>query len=180
MARKWLGSRSATKNASATGPAPRIAASMMSRANPVSRESSVYPPTVKMRPSIRRFYRIASRRKTTKSVRKRGAHSLDAPLLGRFIQIGVHRQADDLGRQLFAARKASGRDRKIQVRGLLMQRLRIIDRGRNAMRLQRRSQRIAASIRQPYGVLRPYRRAIRRHAWHDRNVPEAGIVTPGG
>src|SRR5271169_7042752 len=49
MARKWLGNRNATKNASATGPAPRIAASMMSRRNPVRRESSVYPPTVRIR-----------------------------------------------------------------------------------------------------------------------------------
>jgi len=49
IARKWFGSRSATKNASATGPAPRIAASMMSRAKPVMRETRVMPPTVRMR-----------------------------------------------------------------------------------------------------------------------------------
>ena len=41
IARKLFGSRNATKNASAIGPAPRIAASMMSRAKPVSRERSV-------------------------------------------------------------------------------------------------------------------------------------------
>src|SRR5689334_24923420 len=49
MARKWLGNRSATKKASATGPAPRIAASMMSRRKPVRRDTSVSPPTVRMR-----------------------------------------------------------------------------------------------------------------------------------
>src|SRR5262252_10259565 len=49
MARKWLGRRSATKNASATGPAPRMAASIMSRANPVRRDTSVKPPTVRIR-----------------------------------------------------------------------------------------------------------------------------------
>jgi hypothetical protein len=52
IARKWLGRRSATKNASATGPAPSTAASTMSRTKPVMRESSVKPPTVKMRPII--------------------------------------------------------------------------------------------------------------------------------
>src|SRR5262249_8556988 len=49
MARKWLGRRSATKNASATGPAPRIAASMMSRTKPGRRDTSVSPPTARMR-----------------------------------------------------------------------------------------------------------------------------------
>ena len=41
IARKLFGSRSATKNASAIGPAPRIAASMIELAKPVSRERSV-------------------------------------------------------------------------------------------------------------------------------------------
>src|SRR5262245_34635452 len=48
MARKWFGSRSATKNASATGPAPSTAASMMSRMKPVMRDSSVNPPTMEI------------------------------------------------------------------------------------------------------------------------------------
>ena len=43
------------KNASASGPAPRIAASTMSRAKPVTRETSVSPPTVRMRDSMRLF-----------------------------------------------------------------------------------------------------------------------------
>src|SRR5829696_3336092 len=53
MARKWLGRRSATKKASATGPAPRIAASIMSRTKPVSRDTRVSPPTVRMRSIIK-------------------------------------------------------------------------------------------------------------------------------
>src|SRR5208283_1534531 len=52
MARKWFGSRKATKNASATGPAPRIAASIMSRKKPVRRDRSVKPPTVRIRSII--------------------------------------------------------------------------------------------------------------------------------
>jgi hypothetical protein len=45
MARKWFGSRKATTNASATGPAPMMAAMMTSRKKPVIRETSVQPPT---------------------------------------------------------------------------------------------------------------------------------------
>src|SRR5260370_11084085 len=57
IARKWLGNLNATKKASAIGPAPSTAASTMSRAKPVSRESSVRPPTVKKRPIIGRASR---------------------------------------------------------------------------------------------------------------------------
>ena len=52
MARKRFGRRNATKKASAAGPAPRIAASTISRAKPVMRDSSVSPPTVRIRSII--------------------------------------------------------------------------------------------------------------------------------
>src|SRR5580704_7019455 len=45
MVRKWLGSRWATKKASASRPAPRTAPSRTSRTNPAPRESKVKPPT---------------------------------------------------------------------------------------------------------------------------------------
>ena len=45
MARKWLGMRNATTKASATGPAPITAAMTTSRTKPVTRETSVQPPT---------------------------------------------------------------------------------------------------------------------------------------
>src|SRR4051794_15779728 len=45
IARKWLGRRSATTNASATGPVPIVAAITTSRKKPVTRETSVHPPT---------------------------------------------------------------------------------------------------------------------------------------
>src|ERR1700687_5619164 len=54
MARKWFGSRNATRNASAMGPAPSTAAIRISRKKPVSRETSVKPPTVRMRSIIPR------------------------------------------------------------------------------------------------------------------------------
>src|SRR3546814_8698150 len=46
--RKKFGSLKATQNASATGPAPRIAASRMSRTKPVTRLTRVKPPPVAM------------------------------------------------------------------------------------------------------------------------------------
>ena len=51
--RRTFGNRRATKKASATGPAPRIAASMMSRMKPVSRDTRVSPPTVRIRSIIK-------------------------------------------------------------------------------------------------------------------------------
>src|SRR5580658_5454582 len=131
MARKWFGSRSAMKNASATGPAPRIAASMMSRMNPVTRDSSVKPPTVRMRSSIR-CEPQARRAACPDSLTPRNAIARldraiqyspvswipdrpvkpgddrdelprdgapdggDDAVLGRLVEIGMHRQADDL------------------------------------------------------------------------------------
>src|SRR5258706_1071024 len=50
MARKLLGRRKATMKASDIGPAPRIAAIMMSRKNPATRDSAVNPPTDRRRP----------------------------------------------------------------------------------------------------------------------------------
>ena len=50
IARKLLGSRKATMKASDIGPAPRIAAIMMSRKNPATRDSAVNPPTDRSRP----------------------------------------------------------------------------------------------------------------------------------
>ena len=44
-ARKWLGSRNATKKASATGPAPSNAAVRISRTKPRTRLARVRPPT---------------------------------------------------------------------------------------------------------------------------------------
>src|SRR6185503_18917949 len=56
MARKLLGRRNATMNASDAGPAPSTAAISTSRMNPATRESAVKPPTEASRPIIRTFY----------------------------------------------------------------------------------------------------------------------------
>src|SRR5579863_6401427 len=45
MARNWLGRRSATTKASASGPTPMTAPIIRSRAKPVSRDIAVKPPT---------------------------------------------------------------------------------------------------------------------------------------
>src|SRR5579862_1791087 len=120
IARKWLGSRQATKNASATGPAPRMAASMISRTKPVSRDSKVSPPTVKMRPIIdlRPWSRVAARAPGLKSSGKRLPNRGDDPILGRLVEIGMHRQADHVFGQSFGDRHAA-LDHRIVPIGLL-------------------------------------------------------------
>src|SRR5438552_18458448 len=104
---------------------------MMSRANPVRRDRSVKPPTVKMRPSIRCFYSNDGARKMTESGPQCLTHSLDDAVLRRLVEIGVHRQADDLLRQPLADRYAAFGNREVLVGRLLVQRLLVIDRRRN-------------------------------------------------
>src|ERR1700677_262637 len=104
IARKWFGSRKATKNASATGPAPRIAASMMSRKKPVRRESSVKPPTVRIRSIMPAFIlpRGSSLRGGTWDIKRawnalggqRPTDRSDDTVLNRRLEIGMHWQAD--------------------------------------------------------------------------------------
>src|SRR5262245_55598823 len=143
MARKWLGSRKATKKASATGPAPRIAASMMSRAKPVTRETSVKPPTVRMRSIIAATILPARGRKLQASAGQRAANGGDDTALHRFLEVSVHRQADDFLGQALAHRHPADYG-KVAISGLAVQRLGIIDRRRDALRLERRRKLIAA------------------------------------
>ena len=61
---------------------------------------------------------------------ERGADSLDHPILCRGVEIGVHRQADDFLGQLVRYRNTVVDHRKPAVGLEPMQRLRVIDRGR--------------------------------------------------
>src|SRR5580704_11208567 len=161
IARKWFGSRKATKNASATGPAPRIAASMMSRKKPVRRESSVKPPTVRIRSIMLAF--ILPRGSSLRGedldalARQRPTHCNDDAVLNRRLEIGVHWQADDFPGKLVAHRQAAIRHRKIAIGGLAMQRFRVIDRRRDPLSFQCGRERIPAPWRESDGVLRPNR-----------------------
>src|SRR3954452_20288730 len=93
MARKWVGRRSATTKASATGPMPITAAITTSRANPVILETSVQPPTDRICFSIRS--------------RPRGGATLVADDLG----VGdVRRVADALGDDIERAALHLGED----------------------------------------------------------------------
>jgi hypothetical protein len=86
----------------------------------------------------------------------------------------MHRQADDIGRQALACGKAAVRDRKIPVGGLLVHRLRIIDRGRDALCFQRGGERIAISaLRQTDRVLRPDRSIAAGEARNGDDIAEA-------
>src|SRR5262249_7364908 len=137
IARKWLGSRNATKKASAIGPAPSTAARTMSRTKPVSRERRGKPPTVKIRPIMGCFRSGVARSVARRSPLRRN-HRGDNAVLRRLVEIWVHRQADHFGRKLFAHRQAALGDREAPVGILHMDRHRIVDRGRNALCPQRR------------------------------------------
>src|SRR5664279_5828768 len=92
----------------------------------------------------------------------------------------MHRQADDVARQAFAGRQAAVGDREIAIGGLLMHRFHIVDRGRNALRLQRRRKTVAvASLWQPDSVLRPYRGAAAGQARNAYDIAEALRVAVG-
>src|SRR5262249_15704866 len=132
----------------------------MSRKKPVARDTSVKPPTVKMRPIIGRapclscgdvtrieaqLYRSAppmppaqgTSRKMDRprSPTQRAPHGGDDPVLGHLVEIGVHGQADHFLGQPFAHRRAAGGDREALVRLLAVQRGRVMDRGWNALAL---------------------------------------------
>src|SRR5689334_20719707 len=145
MARKWLGSRKATKKASATGPAPRIAASMISRAKPVTRETSVKPPTVRMRSIIAATILPARGRKLLASPGQRAANGGDGTALHRFLEVSVHGEADDfLGQSLAHGRAAVGY-REVPIGRLPVHRLGVVDRRRNALGFERSRERAAPS-----------------------------------
>src|SRR5690349_7580593 len=87
-----------------------------------------------------------------------GANSLNHAILRRLVEVGVHREADDLFRKLIGHRYAVIGYRKLLVSLEPMQRLRIVNRGRNALRFERRSECIANTGPETDGVLRPDRR----------------------
>src|SRR5215470_18061630 len=177
-------------NASATGPAPRIAASMMSRSNPVTRDTSVRPPTVIMWRSMgepwvgkakraHRNLRIDSG--TLRHLRPNGGHAglvfladlrpdrapngRNNVVLGGLVEVGVHRQADDLLGNVVGHRQPAFVGRKMAVGFLAMQRLWVVDRGRNALCLEGGGESVPGPGLGADGVLRPHRGHI---AWHPR------------
>src|SRR6478672_2007231 len=74
---------------------------------------------------------------------ERGADSLDHPILCRGVEIGVHRQTDDFLGQLIRYRNTVVDHRKPAVGLEPVQRLRVVDRGGDAARLQRGSKTLA-------------------------------------
>src|SRR5208282_3908632 len=180
MARKWFGSRKATKNASATGPAPRIAASMMSRRKPVRRETSVKPPTVRIRSIIAAFVStpaLRGRMKEQALARQRAANCSDDTILDRLVEIGMHRQADHFLGQPLAHRRPAVGHREAAIRGLPVQRLGVIDRRRDALSLERGRERDPPSGREPDGVLRPNRGRVIANARYYREIGKPGPIT---
>src|ERR1700720_3602776 len=137
---------------------------MMSRANPVSRESRVKPPTVNIRPIIgwiRAWGATQARGAFApygyRSAREGLPSCGNDPVLGRLVDIGMHRQADHFPRKSLADRHAALDDGKMPVGFLAIERDRIIDRGRDALRLEGRRKTVAPAGRQADRVLRPDR-----------------------
>ena len=91
----------------------------------------------------------------------------------------MHRQADDVPRQRLAHRQAAVRNREMPVSGLLVHRLRIIDRGRHAVRFQRGGEPVAVAVRQADGVLRPYRRIAGRDTGNGDDIAEIARIALG-
>src|SRR5580704_18868746 len=67
------------------------------------------------------------------SARERPPYRLDNAILNGWLEISVHRQADHFFRQLIADRHAAFAHRIIAISRLAVQRLGVIDRGRDAL-----------------------------------------------
>src|SRR5215470_10207089 len=80
----------------------------------------------------------------------------DDAVLRRFVKISVHRQADGLLRKEVADRQTARVGGKMAIRLQAMQRLWIVDRGRNPLRLEGRGEDVAATGIEADGVLRPH------------------------
>src|SRR5262249_9495963 len=65
------------------------------------------------------------------------------------------------------------RNGKVLVRLLAMQRNRVVDRGRNALGLERRRKPVTPAAGKPEGILRPYRGRTERQVRNRRDVGEA-------
>ena len=92
----------------------------------------------------------------------------------------MHRQTNDITRQALTCWHATLGNREMPVGSLLMHRLRVINRGRNALCFQRRRKLVTVeACGHPDGVLRPHRYIATRNARDGNNVAEAFRVLLG-
>ncbi len=98
----------------------------------------------------------------------------DDAILGRLVEIGVHRQADDLLGEAVGDRQSAFGTREAAIDLHAMQRLRIIDRGRDALGLERRRESVARARLDADGVLRP----DRGHAVRDLRHADEAVERP--
>src|SRR5215468_659598 len=110
---------------------------------------------------------------------KRPAYGVDNPILGRLVEIGMQRQADHFLAEPLAHGQAAIGHRQAAIGALPVHRPRIVDRGRDALRLERVNEAVAAGARQPDRILRPYRRHAVGQARNRRDVGERGRIAPG-
>src|SRR5262249_53954470 len=125
------------------------------------------------------------------SAAKRPAYGVDNPILVRLVEIGMHRQADHFLPEPLAPRQPP-HPRARSARGppaaaprnprggpLPVPRPGIVDRGRDALRLERADETVATGARQPDRVLRPYRRHAVGQVRNRRDVGERSRIAPG-
>src|SRR3954451_15281175 len=111
---------------------------------------------------------------------ERAPHRYDDAVLGRLVEIGVHRQADHLFRQPLAHWRPTLCHRKPPVRLLAVEWDGIVDCGRDALGIDRRCKRSALTCRKPDGVLRPDRSRAPGKLRNDRDIGETvGVSTRG-
>src|ERR1700740_3080156 len=153
----------------------------MSRRKPVSRETSVHPPTVKIRSIMRSLRRDcgapgcdfvatspiwSSALADTRLAVKGAAARRHNAVLSRLVEIGMHGQAQDFPGQLFADGEAAIANRIIAVGFLAMQRPGIINASRNPFGFESSSHRVAKPGLETDRVLRPDRSVFARHRGH--------------
>src|SRR5215470_8214270 len=102
----------------------------------------------------------------------------DNAVLRGFVKISMHRQTDDLLRKEVADRQTGRVGWKMPVRLKAMQRLRIVDGGWNALRLERRREGAPAAGGDADGVLRPNRGHVGRHSWHLHDIGQMLRIAP--
>jgi hypothetical protein len=84
-------------------------------------------------------------------------HGFYDPILDRFVQIGMHGQADYLVREPLTDWRAAIGDREAPVMLLPVQRNGVVDGGGDALPLESGRNHVPAALREPDGILRPNR-----------------------
>src|SRR4051794_39848493 len=104
---------------------------------------------------------------------------IDDAILHLLGEVGMHRQADHLGGEALGDGQSVAGARIMLVGGLAVERLRVVDRGRDAGALEGGLERVTVVTRDPDRVLGPHRGRALRHLRHDGHLAQKIVVAPG-